>query len=189
MGFIVQGTLWLRGHSIHCPFLHTQSPLLATHSLFSSMLGWGFRPCIFHPGASGCSLAPVPLPWRAVLARAPREPPSQDGGTGAAPGQHGAALRLRPGRPAEAARFPVVSPLTFQQNRSRGPGPGERLPASGRFLPWLGAREGRPQAPSLAAHLPPGLSAQQPAPQWSVPQMCLSRVRGWPWYLQKGWRQ
>lgn len=67
--------------------------------------------------------------------------------------------RLRPGRPAEAARFPVVSPLTFQQNHRGGPGPGGRLPASGRFLPWLGARPGRPWAPSVAAHLPPGLSS------------------------------
>lgn len=94
---------------------------------------------------------------------------------GAAPAQHGAALRLQPGRPAEAARFPVVSPLTFKQNRSGGPGPGGRLPASSRFLPWLGAREGRPWA-----HLPPGLSTQQPAPQWSVPQLCLPRERGQP---------
>lgn len=82
------------------------------------------------------------------MARASRELPSgnREPGAGIAPGtgQHGAALRLRPGRAAEAARFPVVSPLTFKQNCSGGPGPGGRLPASSRFLPWRGAREGRP---------------------------------------------
>lgn len=100
LGFIVQETLWLWGHSISCPFLRTQSPLLATHSLFSSMLGWGLRPCIFHPGARGCSLAPVPLPWRAVVARVPREPPSRDGGpaAGSGPGtaRRGSAAPARP---------------------------------------------------------------------------------------------
>lgn len=109
------------------------------------------------------------------MARAPRELPSQDEGPGAPPGQHGAALWLWPGRPAEAARFPVVLPLTFEQNRSGGPGPGGRLPASSRFLPWLREREGRPRAPSGAAYLPSGLSARLPGPQRSVPWLCLSR--------------
>lgn len=94
--------------------------------------------------------------WRGL----PASCPAGMGGPGVPRGGHGTVLRLRHGRPSQAARFPVVSPLTFEQNLSRGPGPGGQLPASGRFLPWLREREGRPRAPCGAAHLPSGLSAR-----------------------------
>lgn len=84
----VYGPVWARCRSA----APSRSPPLAPHSLFSSMLAWGLRPCIFHPGASGCSPAPVPLPWRAAVVRAPRE---RLGRRGRAPGaplvRHGTA--------------------------------------------------------------------------------------------------
>lgn len=93
----VYGAVWARCRSA----APSRSPPLAPHSLFSSMLAWGLRPCIFHPGASGCSPAPVPLPWRAAVVRAPRERPGRRGRAPGAPlVRHSTALR--PGRRAEA---------------------------------------------------------------------------------------
>lgn len=134
----------------------------------------------------GASALHLP-PWGRRLLPGSR-PPSMEGSGGA-----GSPRAARPGRRAGAGGGPGTArrgsappawpprrgstisccvALTFQQNHSRGPGPGGRLPASGRFLPWLGARKGRPWAPSVAAHLAPGLSAHWPAPQclsWACP--------------------
>lgn len=126
------------------PSCSLPSPLLARHSLFSSMLSWGLRPCIFHPGASGCSPAPVPLPWRVVVARAPREPPSREGGPGArsAPG---AARRSSPAPTRPPSRGSAISCCVATDLRAKSQrGPRARGTASClRPLPPLAQGTGR----------------------------------------------
>lgn len=192
LGVPMWWTLWLCGRGAGCQrsarSCSLPSPLLATHSLFSSMLSWGLRPCIFHPGASGCSPAPVPLPWRTAVVRAPREPPSRVGGPGArsAPGaaRHSS---LAPARPPSAISCCVAADLRAKSQR----GPRARGTASClRPLPPLARGAGR-ASPGALRDGSPAPWPERSAARASVVSALAVPVQGVRWhrYLQERWHQ